>query len=166
MAVLGQCAPHPLEPEAGFDAQASQSFEPESASDTQVQQETALSFEEGEQHTKVSEGVTLPPLPLAAFEQVSEYQRSATVESWRLVTSESCADYALRVLESLQAQDVELLEAGFMDLSGENWGCVFKGANDESFSIVLMPERPFSPRSETNLLVVNVLHYLVPEDVL
>lgn len=105
------------------------------------------------------------PLQVPGIEQaVSGYQRVETLESWKLLSDSSCADYALAVLETLHAQDLELEQAGFMDVSGECWGCVFTGSDGEALSITLIPERPFSPRSDSNLLVVNVLHYLEPED--
>lgn len=93
----------------------------------------------------------------------SEYHQAESLESWKIIREESCADYALKVLEGIHSQGLELVQAGFMDLQGECWGCVFIGSNGESMQITLMPERPFSPRSEANLLVVNVLHYFEQE---
>ncbi|MCL2807712.1 MAG: hypothetical protein FWD27_06100 [Coriobacteriia bacterium] len=113
---------------------------------------------------EVSSFAVRPPFPFAQVERVDEYRHAETLESWRLISELSCSDYALAVLEYLHSQGLELLEAGYMDLSGQSWGCVFKGANNESFSVILMPERPLSPRSDTNRLVVNILHYLQPED--
>ena len=103
------------------------------------------------------------PLRLSDSDHAVEYRRAETLESWRLLSDESCADYALTILEDIHAQGFELVEAGFMDVSGESWGCVFMGSNGESLSIMLVPERPFSSRSEANLLVVNILHYLEQE---
>jgi len=110
-------------------------------------------------------GIAIATLPFdfADSGQISAYRCGETLESWSLMSEQSCTSYAQSVLESIQLQELELVEAGFMDLSGECWGCVFKGANDESLMVVLMPERPFSPRSDNNQLVVNVIHYLQPD---
>lgn len=100
------------------------------------------------------------PLQLAGCAQVNEYQRTDTLESWRLLSNETCADFALLVLNALQEQEVELVQAGFMDISGESWGCVYIDSNGESLSVTLMPQSPFSPRSNSNVLAVTVIHYL------
>ncbi len=102
------------------------------------------------------------PLQLSVSSQVNRYHRADTLESWKILSEKSCADFALIVLEAIHAQKGELLQAGFMDLSGECWGCVFT-ENGNSISVMLMPEHPFSPRSEDNLLVVSILHYLEQE---
>ena len=99
------------------------------------------------------------PLRLSDFESGGEYQCSETLESWRFLSSASCTDVAIGILEEIHEQQFELLEAGYMDLSGECWGCVFIGSEGESLSVMLIPERPFSSRSDANLLVVNVLHF-------
>jgi len=119
----------------------------------------------GETQREGTNGIAIAPLPFAFADsgQVSSYRRGETLESWSLVSERSCLSYAQSVLESIQLQELKLHEAGFMDLSGECWGCVFSGANDESLMVVLMPERPFSPRSESNRLVVNIIHYLQPD---
>jgi hypothetical protein len=107
----------------------------------------------------------LPPLPLEPFERVEKSWHAETLESWKLLSDLSCADYARKVLASIQEQNFELVEAGFMDLSGECWGCVFKGAQGEALSVLLMPLHLFSPRSESNVLTVTVLHYLAYEEI-
>lgn len=103
------------------------------------------------------------PIQLLDFASGSEYHHAESLESWKIIREESCADYALKVLESIQSQGLGLVQAGFMDLHGECWGCVFIGSSGESMQITLMPKRPFSPRSEANPLVVNVLHYFEQE---
>jgi len=104
------------------------------------------------------------PFELAEAGWVHEYQRGETLESWKFISELPCADYAINVIESIQSEGLELIEAGYMDLSGECWGCVFIGANNESLMVILLPERPFSPRSDTNKLAVNIIHYLQPEE--
>ncbi|MDR1358652.1 MAG: hypothetical protein LBJ48_04795 [Coriobacteriales bacterium] len=115
--------------------------------------------------TGTGSGTASPALPLGleSLRQSGEYRRAETLESWRLLSDASCADYALAVLEDVHRQGYELVQAGFMDLKGESWGCVLTGSNGESLSVMLMPQHPFSPRSDANLLAVNILHYLEPE---
>lgn len=103
------------------------------------------------------------PLELTIVAEQSEYHAAETLERWRLLSDATCADYALAVLESIHAQDLELVQAGFMDVSGESWGCVFIGNTGESLAITLIPENPFSSRSESNQLVVSILRYLEVE---
>ncbi|MDR1089082.1 MAG: hypothetical protein LBL23_07420 [Coriobacteriales bacterium] len=127
--------------------------------------EAVLSAEEDTGTPGMDGSAMLPvaPLQLDGFRQSGEYERAQTLESWRLVSDASCADYALGVLEDIHRQGFELVHAGFMDLSGESWGCVFTGSSGEAVSVMLLPERPFSPRSDANPLVVNILHYFARE---
>lgn len=115
----------------------------------------------GEETTSITPVTIVPSLPftLSDTTAITNYQCSQTLESWQLLSSKSCADYALSVLEDLRTQDLELVKAGFMDISGESWGCVFIGAQGQSLAVTLIPERPFSSRSDKNLLVVSMLHY-------
>ncbi len=103
------------------------------------------------------------PLRLLGFTPQSNYQRQQTLESWHFTSEAACVDIATRVLETLRAGQFKLVQAGFMDVSGESWGCVFTGAQGESCAITLVPEHPFSPRSSDNGLVVSFIHYLPGE---
>ena len=105
------------------------------------------------------------PFELAEFEYIEEYRHFPTLDSWKLSSDLACAEYAMALLESLQSQGFELIEAGYMDLSGECWGCVLRSADGESLSVMLIPERPFSPRSSANRLVVTILRYLQPQGI-
>jgi len=115
--------------------------------------------------SSLSSAVPVPFSGLEGFGRVNEYQQTQTLESWRIVSEQSCSTYASEALAAIQSQNLELVEAGYMDLSGESWGCVLRGADNESFLITLIPEHPFSPRSDTNRLVVNILYYLQPKDI-
>ena len=134
---------------------------PETSADSGMVLPALVETQQGEASSVV---IAALPIVFADSGRIDEYRRAETLESWKLISELPCSDYALSVLESISSQGFELVEAGFMDLSGECWGCVFSGANGESLSVILMPERPFSPRSDTNRLVVNILHYLQPEE--
>jgi len=136
--------------------------EPDPEATTVLQRDFAASEEE-QQGSMSAIATAELPFKLTESGRVEEYRRYKTLESWKLTSELSCSEYAQGVLRSLQSQNLELIEAGYMDLSGECWGCVFIGANNESLSVMLLPERPFSPRSDNNRLVVNILHYLQPE---
>lgn len=129
----------------------------------QTQQRSASSQQNAsvQQNSRALESVNLPPVPLDVgnYTGAYEYQAAQTLESWQLTTTEECASYALSVLESIKVQNLELVEAGFLDVSGQSWGCVVVGPEGESLQVTLIPERPFSSRSDENPLVVRVLRY-------
>lgn len=106
---------------------------------------------------------TAVPFALAGFEYNQEYHRFSTLERWKYQSDLACAEYARALLGSLRSQGLELVEAGYMDLSGECWSCILTDANNAVITVTLIPERPFSPRSSTNCLVVTVLRYLQPQ---
>jgi hypothetical protein len=93
------------------------------------------------------------------------YNRGEATESWQFTSSLDCADYARASLLSLQASGARLEHAGYLDLSGEAWGCVVQDAQDRSLSVILLPEQAFAPRSAQNLLKVTVMRYLEPKGV-
>lgn len=108
------------------------------------------------------------PLPLSSEWQVVSvaYTSAETLESWRVVSDESCRAAALTVLESVRAAGYELVQAGYLDVSGESWGCVFVDDTGGSVTVTLLPERPFNVRSDENGLVLTIIRYLSPEEVL
>jgi hypothetical protein len=58
---------------------------------------------------------------------------------------------------------MELVEAGYLDLFGEAWGCALEDNGEASFTIILIPEQPFSQRSASNLLRMTMIRTAVPQ---
>ncbi|MDR3136871.1 MAG: hypothetical protein LBU07_05630 [Coriobacteriales bacterium] len=102
------------------------------------------------------------PLNLPLQQMPVLYTRGTALESWQFTSSVSCADYARMTLLSLQASGARLIEAGYLDLIGECWGCVIQDNLSRSFNITLMPQEVFKSRSDANQLLVTVIHYLEP----
>lgn len=104
-----------------------------------------------------------PPLPSMEEGSSYHYERTETLESWQWTSDGTCAAVALEILEDIQQQTYELTQAGFMDISGECWGCVFTTTAGEVCMVTLIPLEPFSTRSSDNPLAVSILHYFEPE---
>jgi hypothetical protein len=105
------------------------------------------------------------PVPLPKASSSANYTRTSNIETWKLTSDLSCASYAQTVLQILQPTGTELIHAGYLDLSGQCWGCVIRTADDESIIISLLPQSIFSDRNESNPLEVTVIRMLAPEEV-
>lgn len=127
---------------------------------TQQSQDSASTPAQDVSAARVSTIAPAMPVELPGSKQHGTYYRAETLESWQYLREESCKAYAITVLEQVHAAQYEFIQAGFLDLSGQSWGCVFTDEGGSSISITLLPERPFSSRSNDNRLVVNVIRYL------
>lgn len=135
------------------------------ATESNTQQAQDASSTPGQDTGAAWVGTASPAVPVAlpGASQGCTYYRAETLESWRFISEESCEEYALTVLEHVQAAHYEFVQAGFLDLSGQSWGCVFVGEDGASVSVTLLPEQPFSTRSSSNKLTVTIIRYLTVE---
>jgi hypothetical protein len=58
---------------------------------------------------------------------------------------------------------MRLVEAGYLDLSGEAWGCTLEDDGEASLIITLIPEKPFRQRSAANPLRMTLIRTAVPQ---
>jgi hypothetical protein len=104
----------------------------------------------------------VPPFVFPASLRPQGYEQGRYTETWRAVSNESCRDIARELLLQLRGSGMELVEAGYLDLFGEAWGCTLEDAGEASITIVLIPERPFSQRSTSNPLRMTLIRTTVP----
>jgi hypothetical protein len=79
------------------------------------------------------------------------------------LSAESCTELAREILFQLRDAGTELVKAGYLDLSGEAWGCTVACVDGSSLIVTLIPQALGQARSESNPLRVSVVHILVPE---
>ena len=98
------------------------------------------------------------------------YQRGVTIETWTAQAQASCQEYARALLYSLYDAGVTLVEAGYLDLFGNNWGCVLQSETEGSIIVTLRAQQ--SRASDTldtanaTLLDITVIRILPLEMVL
>jgi hypothetical protein len=104
-----------------------------------------------------------PPFSLPPSLQPQGYEAGRYVESWRAVSDEPCRDVAKDLLTELRSSGFELVEAGYLDLFGEAWGCTLKGDGAASLTITLIPARPLQRRSADNPLQMVLVWAAMPQ---
>jgi hypothetical protein len=104
-----------------------------------------------------------PPFVLPASLQPRAYEKGNSIETWEAVSDGSCRDVARDLLLRLRGSGMELVEAGYLDLFGEAWGCVLEDNGEASLAIVLIPEEPFRQRGASNLLRMTMIRTAVPQ---
>jgi hypothetical protein len=104
-----------------------------------------------------------PPFVLPASLQPRGYEKGSGIETWKAVSDGSCRDVARDLLLRLRDSGMELVEAGYLDLFGEAWGCVLEDNGEASLTIVLIPEEPFRQRGASNLLRMTMIRTAVPQ---
>ncbi|MDR0347244.1 MAG: hypothetical protein LBH56_02590 [Coriobacteriales bacterium] len=103
-----------------------------------------------------------PPVPLPPSLRPHGYTRGTNIETWKARGEASCKDVAKELLLELQRSGMKLVEAGYLDLYGEAWGCTLDERGEASLVIMLIPEKPLALRSETNQLCVTVIRTSLP----
>ncbi|MDR1013578.1 MAG: hypothetical protein LBL86_01175 [Coriobacteriales bacterium] len=93
-----------------------------------------------------------PPFALPASLRPRGYEKGTYVETWRAVSDGSCREVARELLLRLRESGMELVEADYLDLFGEAWGCVLRDHGEASLSITLVPERLLRERDGSNPL--------------
>jgi hypothetical protein len=104
-----------------------------------------------------------PPFALPASLQPKGYEKGNSIETWEAVSDGSCRDVARDLLLRLRTSGMELVEAGYLDLFGEAWGCTLEDNDEASLTIVLIPEAPFKQRSAANLLRMTMIRIALPQ---
>jgi len=93
----------------------------------------------------IADDATALPSPIALPEPHGPvfYRRGVNIESWSTQAEVSCQEYARPLLYALSDAGTNLVEAGYLDLFGNVWGCV---AQSESgvFTITIETRRPAS----------------------
>ena len=87
-----------------------------------------------------------------------EYREGRNVESWHGYTASDCRRVAREMLLGLEEDGFELVKAGFLDLSGNAWGCTAKTQHNSSLVISLIPERLGASNGKNNRLLITVVH--------
>jgi hypothetical protein len=90
------------------------------------------------------------------------YNRATASESWRLRNGSGCREAAQELLYNLRAQGCELVQAGYLDLSGEAWGCSVQEGGGAVWTLTLMPQVPLAERSATNQLNLVATRFMAP----
>jgi hypothetical protein len=103
------------------------------------------------------------PVSLSSDYRGLSYSRGAAIERWQGTSDLSCPDAARDLLLTLQGEGFELVKAGYLDLSGEAWGCTVKTEDGESLVVSLVPEVLGSARDEQNRLVLTVVRIGTPD---
>jgi hypothetical protein len=104
-----------------------------------------------------------PPFVLPASLQPRAYEKGNSIETWEAVSEGSCRDVARDLLLRLRDSGMKLVEAGYLDLFGEAWGCALEDNGEASLTIVLVPEEPFKQRGASNLLRMIMIRTAVPQ---
>jgi hypothetical protein len=65
------------------------------------------------------------------------YQKGACTESWKAVSSSGCAGSARAMLNELRDNGATLIESGYLDLFGRQWGCVAQTAAGEVLTVTV-----------------------------
>ncbi|MDR2197759.1 MAG: hypothetical protein LBO07_07365 [Coriobacteriales bacterium] len=112
-----------------------------------------------------SASFAMTPCPVAMPPDTTalEYQRTSTTERWRGLSEGGCEEVARGILQNLQAAGVELVTAGYLDLSGEAWGCTVACADGSSQVISLVPQALGQGRNENNRLQISVVRISPPK---
>jgi len=92
-----------------------------------------------------------------------EYQRGANTETWKTETSQDGTELACNVLLELQEQGCQLVQYGYLDVSGLAWGCLVSCPDGSALSVTLIPQQLGQPAGDNNPLQVTALRFLVPE---
>ncbi|MDR2586660.1 MAG: hypothetical protein LBC23_00180 [Coriobacteriales bacterium] len=106
---------------------------------------------------------TLCPVPLPPDYHAVAYKRGVTVERWQASSAMSCRDAARELLLILQEEGFELVKAGYLDVSGEIWGCTVKTSEGASLVISLVPKSLGALRDEQNKLTLTIVRITSPE---
>ena len=87
-----------------------------------------------------------------------EYRQGKSVESWHGYSTSDCRSVAREMLMGLEEDGFELVKAGFLDLSGDAWGCTVKTPGNGSLVISLIPERLGESSGKNNRLSITIVH--------
>lgn len=90
------------------------------------------------------------------------HTQRAVSESWRATSMRQCCDVARDILLNLQEDGFELVKAGFLDISGEAWGCTVVSAQGETMVITLVPQTLGLGIGQDNRLQITITHIGVP----
>ena len=103
--------------------------------------------------------------PLMVPESISSlsYQEGNLCESWKGYSQQSCSSVARELLLALEASGAQLAHSGYLDLSGEAWGCSAKGEQSESLTVTLIPQLLGTVRNEGNQLCLTIVHIKAPD---
>jgi hypothetical protein len=104
-----------------------------------------------------------PPFSLPASLRPESYEQGENIESWWAFSEGSCKDVARDLLLQLRESEMKLVEAGYLDLFGEAWGCTLEDGGEASITIILMPKEPFRQRSTSNPLRMTLIRTPVPQ---
>lgn len=102
------------------------------------------------------------PLVIPVSISSLSYQEGSLCESWKGYSQQSCSSAARELLLALEASGAQLVYSGYLDLSGETWGCSVKGEQDESLMLTLVPQHPGAARNEQNPLCMTIVHIKAP----
>jgi hypothetical protein len=103
------------------------------------------------------------PITLPASLRPRGYEKGTHIETWRAISDASCRDVARELLLELRTSDMRLVEANYLDLSGEAWGCTLEDEGRASVTVVLIAKRPFGKRDASNPLCMTLIRTAVPE---
>jgi len=92
------------------------------------------------------------------------YQYGVTIEVWKTQTTASCQDYARELLLTLYAEGMTLVKADYLDLFGNNWGCVATSEMIGSLTVTVCTKS--SASSGANVREVTVIRIMPVEIVL
>jgi len=96
----------------------------------------------------------------------TRYEPGIATESWHGYSIQECREAAKGLLQALEEDGYVLVQAGFLDLSREAWGCVVQAWDQSAFIITLIPENrqvSGNPSYSGNTLRITVVHIRVPE---
>ena len=105
------------------------------------------------------------PIDLPLPHEYVTYHRGQNIEVWNTQASAACDEYACDVLWALYDAGAELVEAGFLDLFGNNWGCVVQSDALGVLTVTLQTAQPSSgtASSARTVLLVTIVRTFVPE---
>ena len=96
----------------------------------------------------------------------TRYEPGVATESWHGYSVLECREAARGLLQALEEDGYVMVQAGFLDLSREGWGCVVQALDQSAFIITLIPENRQifgNPSYFGNTLHITVVHIKMPE---
>jgi len=98
------------------------------------------------------------------------YRHGVYTEAWSTQSESSIQEYARDILYVLYEMGTVLVEAGYLDLFGNNWGCVAQSERIGVLTLTIKVTRSTAPTfsgfpgsSNTNILEVSIVRTLPPE---
>jgi len=96
------------------------------------------------------------PLCLPKPHSAVQYRHGVRIETWKTTAPARLQDYAQETLYALRDDGFELTEAGYLDLFGNNWGCVAHSEKVGVLTVTISASASFEATSQAASKVVEL----------